>query len=165
MPQSGRVAEQRDAFAKVALLLTRLYHYTSREAVARILRDCTLRPSHAPWGFGVFLTDLGPTSMTRAELSDALFGPGRFDREWQRLEAYMAIPLNKADAVVHPRNPHVFVADGKVSIAGEDIEVGFWLGALDDPADTAGWAVEPVVHCAPSLDELRALFERLLPND
>lgn len=142
----------------------RLYHYTSREGIARILRDCTLRPSHAPWGFGVYLTDIAPDAMPRRELSDALFGPDRFDFSWQRLEGFISLPAEKADADRHPGSDHVFVAKGKVSLAGERIEVGFWLGELDDPDDQTGWSRDTVEHCAPDLEELRRLFERL-PNE
>ena len=149
----------RGALLAPARSVERLYHYTSRQALARILRDCTLRPSAAPWGFGVFLTDLAPDALGRRELSDALFGPGRFASQWQRLEAYVGMPREKADADPDPRSAHVFRAPGKVSIAGEDIEVGFWLGALDDPDDTSGWSRQSVVHCAPDLEKLQRLFE------
>lgn len=61
-----------------------LYHYTSRDALYDIVRTCVLRPSHAQWGFGVYLTDIAPRADNRKRLSP-LFGRGRFSAE--RLEA------------------------------------------------------------------------------
>lgn len=136
-----------------------LYHYTSRELLDDILETCVLRPSHAEWGFGVYLTDIPPLATNRRRLS-TVFGRRRFYAE--RLQAYVRIERDKADAQPHPNDPHVFVAPGKVSIAGEPIEIGRWQGG-DEPGDLSGWRSERFERCAPDLDVLRAAFERLEP--
>lgn len=120
------------------------------------MRTCVLRPSHARWGYGVYLTDLPPTT-PRSRLS-LLFGSGAF--EWHRLEAYVRVARDKADADQHPDDPHVFVAAGRVSLSGEPVEIGLWQGS-PDPDDQGGWRSEPVERCAPDLEELRRAFERL----
>jgi len=137
-----------------------LYHYTSRDALYDIIRTCVLRPSYAQWGFGVYLTDIAPRADNRTRLS-LLFGRGRFSAE--RLEAYVQIARDKADAERDPRDPHVFVAPGKVSLSGEPIEIGLWRGA-SDPDDHSGWSSERIERCAPDPGELRRAFERLLKH-
>lgn len=135
-----------------------LYHYTSRDALYDILSTCVLRPSHAEWGFGVYLTDVPPLAGDRRRIS-TVFGRRRFYAE--RLEAYVRIERDKADADQHPDAPHVFVAAGTVSLSGEPIEIGIWQGT-DDPGDEGGWRTARFERCAPDLDELRRAFERLL---
>ncbi len=137
-----------------------LYHYTSRDTLYDIVRTCVLRPSHAQWGFGVYLTDIAPRADNRRRLS-LLFGRGRFSAE--RLEAYVHIAREKADAEQHRDDPHVFVAPGKVSLSGEPIEIGLWQGA-SDPDDHGGWSSERIERCAPDPGELRRAFERLLKH-
>lgn len=137
-----------------------LYHYTSRDAPYDIVRTCVLRPSHVQWGFGVYLTDIAPRADDRKRLS-LLFGRGRFRAE--RLESYVRIARDKADAEQDPRDPHVFVAPGKVSLSGEPIEIGLWQGA-SDPDDHSGWSSECIERCAPDPGELRRAFERLLKH-
>lgn len=137
-----------------------LYHYTGEGFIDDILEDCILRPSRAAWGFGVYLTDIPPRSDNRRRISKA-FGRRRFYAE--RLEAYVRIERDKADADQHPDDPHVFIAPGKVSIAGAPVEVGMWQGG-GDPDDTAGWRAVEFARCAPNIDELRAAFERLRPG-
>lgn len=76
----------------------------------------------------------------------------------------MRIARDKADAKQHPDDPHVFIAEGKVSLSGEPVEIGLWQGS-DDPDDRSGWRSEQVARCAPDLDELRHAFERAVKKD
>lgn len=134
-----------------------LYHYTGRSFIDDILEDCTLWPSHAAWGFGVYLTDIPPRDDNRQRIS-TVFGRRRFYAE--RLEAYVRIDRDKADADQHPGDPHTFIAAGKVSLAGASVTVGVWQGGADE-RDTAGWRAAEFTRCAPDLEELREAFELL----
>jgi HYD1 signature containing ADP-ribosyltransferase len=136
-----------------------LYHFTDRAAAYDIIRDCRLYPSHARWGFGVYFTDIAPRASNRARLSK-VFGTQRFYHE--RLEAYVRVEHDKAGAYQHDGDPHVFIAPGEVSIAGDAFEVGFWQGG-PDPDDVTGWRASVVASCAPDLDELERLLQELLP--
>lgn len=102
-----------------------------------------------------------PPSTPRRHLS-LLFGSRGF--EWYRLQAYVRVARGKADADQHSDHPHVFIAKGKVSLAGEAIEIGVWQGS-DEPDDQGRWASQRIERCMPDLEELRRGFERLLPEN
>lgn len=106
------------------------------------LRTCVIRPSHAAWGFGVYLTDIAPLPANRQQVS-LVFGRRRFYAE--RLEAYVRIDREKADAERHPDVPRVFIASGKVSIAGAPVEIGLWQGGDEPHSRTCSHNIDKIL--------------------